>query len=367
MISEILVDPLEFANQEKAEKFCHDFISQNDRPKFLFGRNIYAKKILEQVDVDGFVDDYASENEHLGKPIMKLEVLPPSAMVLVLSGGRPMSALKRVEGQGFETLDYFAFLRFSGLDLTPVLFMNGHERDYSENLDEYGWVYSKLADDKSRTQFVKLMNFKNTLDISHLAGFEWAEDRQYFEEFLGLCEAEEVFADVGSYDGFTSQTFALKCPEYYAIHVFEPDPANMVLVRNRLSSLDRVFFHPVGLSDRPAKIRMCPNGSQSTVNTNGPVEIEVDRLSNVLDVRLTFIKMDIEGAETEALDGARDLIVRDCPKLAISAYHKPGDFWRIPRQILSMREDYSIYLRHYTESIYETVMFFVPVENNQNH
>lgn len=367
MLSEILVDPSEFANREKAEKFCHDFISQSNRPKFLFGRNIYAKKILEQIDVDGFVDDYASEIDYLGKPIMKLEELPLGAMVLVLSGGRPMSALKRVNGQGFETLDYFAFLRFSGLDLTPVLFMDGHEIDYTENLDEYAWIYSKLADDKSREQFVKLMNFKNTLDISHLEGFEWAEDRQYFEEFLELHESGEVFADVGSYDGFTSQTFASKCPEYSAIHIFEPYPENMVLVRNRLSTLDRVFFHPVGLSDRPAKMRMNPNGSQSTVETNGPVEIEVDRLSNVLDDRLTFIKMDIEGAEAEALDGTRDLIVRDCPKLAISVYHKPGDFWRIPRQILSMHENYSIYLRHYTESIYETVIFFVPFRKNPNH
>ncbi len=70
--------------------------------------------------------------------------------------------------------------------------------------------------------------------------------------------------------------------------------------------------------------------------------------------------MDIEGAELAALEGAQGLICKHKPALAICVYHRPTDFWDVPRKVLSMYDGYSVYLRHYTESIYETVMFFVP-------
>ena len=63
---------------------------------------------------------------------------------------------------------------------------------------------------------------------------------------------------------------------------------------------------------------------------------------NLLDV----LKMDIEGAECQALEGARQTIAQCHPRLAICVYHNVGDFYRIPRLVLSIRSDYDIYLRH---------------------
>ena len=70
--------------------------------------------------------------------------------------------------------------------------------------------------------------------------------------------------------------------------------------------------------------------------------------------------MDIEGGELKALQGAKKLIAQFKPRLAISVYHRFSDFWVIPKEILSLSVDYKIYLRHYTEGVDETVMFFVP-------
>ncbi len=70
--------------------------------------------------------------------------------------------------------------------------------------------------------------------------------------------------------------------------------------------------------------------------------------------------MDIEGEEIAALEGARSAIVEHHPRLAISAYHRYDDLWKIPERILSYRSDYDVCLRHYTEGITETVMFFLP-------
>lgn len=73
----------------------------------------------------------------------------------------------------------------------------------------------------------------------------------------------------------------------------------------------------------------------------------------------TFIKMDIEGAEKEALIGAEQIIRCHKPKLAICVYHKPEDIYVLPELINSFREDYRFYLRHYSNTIYETVLYAV--------
>ena len=70
--------------------------------------------------------------------------------------------------------------------------------------------------------------------------------------------------------------------------------------------------------------------------------------------------MDIEGGELSALSGAHQTILDHHPRLAIAVYHGADQLWQIHSAVLSIREDYDIYIRHYTESIYETVMFFIP-------
>ncbi len=63
-------------------------------------------------------------------------------------------------------------------------------------------------------------------------------------------------------------------------------------------------------------------------------------------IKLHLSKMDIEGAEGSAIEGSKSIIKNYHPKLAISVYHKKDDFWKIPEQILSIRDDYKIFLRH---------------------
>ena len=73
----------------------------------------------------------------------------------------------------------------------------------------------------------------------------------------------------------------------------------------------------------------------------------------------TFIKMDIEGAEKEALMGAKEIIKRRKPKLAICAYHKPEDIYELPQTILGIRDDYRFVLRQHEYGCYDTVLYAV--------
>ena len=75
--------------------------------------------------------------------------------------------------------------------------------------------------------------------------------------------------------------------------------------------------------------------------------------------RVTFIKMDVEGAELESLKGARKLIKRDCPKLAVCIYHRPEDMITLPLYIKSLVPEYKLYLRSYSNSDNEMVLYAV--------
>lgn len=78
------------------------------------------------------------------------------------------------------------------------------------------------------------------------------------------------------------------------------------------------------------------------------------------DKKVTYIKMDIEGAEREALWGAQKTIMCHTPKLAVSVYHKPQDIWEIPAIILQYHPSYQLFLRYYTLFSEDTVLYALP-------
>ena len=84
--------------------------------------------------------------------------------------------------------------------------------------------------------------------------------------------------------------------------------------------------------------------------------MSIDDLCKDMD-KVDFIKMDIEGAEPYALEGARDTIIKHKPKLAIAIYHSMNDFINIPLWILNLNLGYRIYMGHYTIHEEETVIF----------
>lgn len=343
-----------------AQKFCREFVRHNGRKKYIFGCNAYGPDLVKQIKVDGFIDDFSKNDAFLGLPIIKTASAPKDAMVLVASGGRPFTAMSHLDTFGLEHLDYFAFYKWSELQLREIVFNEDFAADYAANHLEYQRIFESLRDDESRRIFQKLVNFRVNYDLDSLRGFTSREDVQYFEPFLTLQRSGETFVDVGCFDGHTSLEFIKHCPDYQAIHVFEPEQKNIDVCKVRLSGHRSIHFHPCGLSDHKERLHFSAGGSTSRIDEQGTMIIDVDRLDDVIDEAPTFVKMDIEGAELKAIDGAKATIASAHPRLAMSIYHNAGDFWRIPQAILSVRNDYDLYVRHYTESIYETVMFFIP-------
>ena len=87
----------------------------------------------------------------------------------------------------------------------------------------------------------------------------------------------------------------------------------------------------------------------------------VTTIDDVLgDRRLTYVKMNIEGAEIDALHGGRNAICKWLPRLAISVYHRASDLWRIPEVISEISSEYQLYLRQHDGGIIETVLYALP-------
>lgn len=356
----ILTAPGEAERAAAAQRFCAEFLAVGPRPKYLLGRNVYAESVAKHVDLSGFVDDFTGDASYLGRPVIRSQDIPAGSLVLNAAGGRPLSAKRRLDELGLENLDYFAFAKYAGLPLVQVVFNEGFSEEFQANEAEYRWIEGRFYDELSCSLFRKLVSFRLKYDLELLRGFEAREHAQYFEDFLDLQPAGETFVDVGGYDGANSREFIRRCPGYRAVHVFEPEPQNYRKCVAALGSSAMVHCHPLGLSDARRTLRLTAQGSGSKIVEDGAVVIEVDRLDDVLQEAPTLIKIDIEGEEAAAIAGARRTIAAHHPRLAICVYHRAGDFWRIPRQVLAIRDDYDIYLRHYTESIYETVMFFMP-------
>lgn len=345
----------------EAIHFC-DLFENSDLPKYILGRNEYAKSVMQQINVTGIIDDFTNEKVFNGKPIVKLKDISNKSLVLIASLCNPLTAEKRVAKYQFRYLSYYSFYKHSNTkDLLNIEFWGNTTKEFIKNKKKYNEIYNKLNDNESKNQLYNLINFRQSYDLKFMRGFKNKEDLQYFEEFLNLNNKNEIFVDIGGFDGYTTKEFIRHCPNYKAIHFFEPSKENIIISKEKLKDYKNISFYQMGLSSKKQVLSFESNGSSSKISTNGQEKILVDKLDKLNLEDVTFIKMDIEGAELDALKGAKETILKHHPKLAVCIYHKPDDFWKIPEQIFSIRKDYNIYLRHYSEGFTETVMFFIPI------
>jgi FkbM family methyltransferase len=345
--------------EEMVKAFIADFQNSPDR-RYIFGRNVYSESIIKQMKIFAVIDDFAAGDSYFGVPVVSLSNVPNDGLVVVASGGMILTAIERVNNRGLQSIDYFAFNRFSNLELPAAVFAEDFEEICIENIVEIDWIFNEFADDTSREIMRKLCSFKNTYDTNFLSGFSNKQKDQYFESFLNLDAHPHSFLDVGGYDGATTKKFFENASAGSKSTVLEPDPTNYRVCVLELSKVSDVVVKEFGAGNSNVVMRFNSDGSKSVISDDGDIEIELRRIDDLVDGGFTYIKMDIEGAEMEALHGASRHITEIGPILAICVYHKVSHLWDIPRYVLSLYSDYRIYLRHYTESIYETVMYFVP-------
>ncbi|MDF2842113.1 MAG: hypothetical protein K0R00_539 [Herbinix sp.] len=176
----------------------------------------------------------------------------------------------------------------------------------------------------------------------------------------------EVFIDAGAFDGESSLGFIKWCEENGAktekIYLFEPLHDGIKICERKLEGYNVEFFES-GLGKTTTKLYFEKRGSNlmgSKVSKTGDVVIKIDSIDNILKgQKATFIKMDIEGSEADAIIGAAETIKKYKPKLAISMYHKRRDILELPELVKSLNPEYKLYLRHYSNMKWDFVMYAI--------
>lgn len=188
------------------------------------------------------------------------------------------------------------------------------------------------------------------------------EYHQYFDMEIVKPANHEVFIDGGSLDGGDSRNFVVWCNgKYNSIYAFEPDKQNLDKMQATAEEIMGFEICPVGLWNKKDVLKFSSgNAENCSISEDGDISIDVDSIDNVLSGKpATFIKMDIEGSELKALEGAAETIRKYRPKLAICVYHKPEDIIEIPKKILELNPNYKLWLRHYSYVDTETVLYAV--------
>lgn len=186
---------------------------------------------------------------------------------------------------------------------------------------------------------------------------------QYFDKDIIKLGDNEMFLDCGAADGFNTEMFLKLSGKNAGAFLFEPLAENLTDLK-RFSKIPGVNIIPHGVWDKTCKLtfintddRYCGKFCEDDNGIEWVTSID-EKVYNVVD-KVTFIKMDIEGAELKALQGAKNTILRDRPRLAISIYHKPEDIYEIPLFIKSLVPEYKFYIRHYSNFQPETILYAV--------
>lgn len=352
------------ALSDKKLALAHSFISPITKGyRYLFGRNSISDQLSKLVDIDGFIDDYAEPGTVWnGKPVLKGDNISKNAIIVnCVLCARPRTAQNRIDNFGFSKTITYVDLCQAIPDIVPLpLFVTQTRMDMIENQHKWINLQNKLIDDESKTVLSDILRFRLTGDYQYLVKYDFRPWEQYFEPFMSNHE-NGIFIDCGGFDGDTTEEFCKRYPNYKKVYLFEPSITNLTKAKQRLQGFRDIKFMPLGVSNEEGKLYFNPDaGSASCVSDSGSSEIAVTTLDKTINEKVTFIKMDLEGWELKALQGSVKHIQEDHPKLAIAVYHHPSDFWRIPEFVLSIRDDYDLYLRHYTEGWTETIMYFVP-------
>lgn len=205
-----------------------------------------------------------------------------------------------------------------------------------------------------------LLNYK---DFS-ASVLEW---ELYFDPDIIKLHEDEVFVDAGALNMETSLRFMEECQknhiQRYRIHAFEPDCVSYGKCKNLLRNMPNadIKLYNAGLwsEDTTLYFEETGNAASRISKEKTGASIKTVALDKCVSEPVTFIKMDIEGAELEALKGSREILKRYRPKLAISLYHKKEDLVEIPAYIKEVVPEYKLYIRHYSNASVETVLYAV--------
>jgi FkbM family methyltransferase len=335
------------------------------------GRRILAAARSAGLDVVAFADN-AERRRHTA--VDGVPVLPPveaaerfrNSAAFVIAVYNSTKVREQLAGLACERTASFPEFFWSFSEFVPGLTGLARPQEVFSQLGAARAAYGLLGDAVSRREFAAQLEWRCTLDPAFLPPPSSFADMHFDQTVYGIGSAE-VVVDCGAFDGDSLRAFLThasgRMRRYYAL---EPDPSNREALSRYVATLpDALRFAVVicGYAASSHNGTACFDaglGVSSTISAGGANQVECRRLDELVDLQPTLIKMDIEGAEPDALRGAAGLIGQTEPVLSICAYHSCAHLWELPALIHELAPNHQILLRRYAEDCWETVYYAVP-------
>lgn len=245
----------------------------------------------------------------------------------------------------------------------PTIGMLNAEKYFGTHQKQLDAIEALLADDVSREVYHAAIRYRQTHNPKDAPVY--SKNDQYFVKDIVPLSEHEIFIDCGAFDGDTMKEFIKATHgKYRNIICFEPVKEYHERLEKRGAGKN-VTAICAGVYKETATLHFnAEDGKGSAITSNADVHtitVPVRAIDDTPECHdATFIKMDVEGSELDALKGAKETILRNKPKLAICIYHLQRDFVEIPNWIHSLVPEYKLYVRHHSFSVNETVLYAIP-------
>ncbi len=331
-------------------------------PTYIYGSGITASKVYSylnrlEVSILGFVVDKKNVKTLFNLPVFDFEHLIEHPINLVLGYVPTNETVDEIYEKVITKQKSVNFIAHDFSFLSFGLF----SEEYLES-QQFSFVKELLEDEYSLDTLIGYVKSRNSNDYRFCEQFY--DPNQYFSNGIISFDKNETFVDCGVFDGETIKEFIGRNNNTYEyVYGFEPDSNNYKRSMNNLKSIapGKIEIYNLGSWNKKDILRFNSISERvSEIDPNGSVEVKVDSIDNLITDRcISFIKMDVEGAELNSLKGAENNIKSNKPKLAICLYHKPEDIFEIVHWIYSLGLGYKFYIRLHTRFSQELVLYCV--------
>jgi len=349
----------------------YDFMDKYDN-FILFGAGVTGAKTKEYLDKLGknvvyFVDNDINKKgtKFLGKTVKHpSEILMFENKVLIASMRRwEIKQQLEIDFGLMGGLDFFISPIFYGynemeLENTQNSFLLKLKNDFNNYLK----VFDLLDDEVSKVLYYRVLKGRVFYEAVNTPSMPKVSYKQYFHSQV-KPEDGDCIVDAGAYIGDTIEDIVKENIAYKKIYAFEPDEQNYAKLIENTKTYQNIEAHKYGLWDKTDKLYF-----YAEANMGSSITSDISKSNKIIDTisldeffkdkeKPTLIKMDIEGAELNALLGAKEIICKYKPKLQICIYHKPEHLYQIPILIKEWVKDYRLYIGHHSFDFVDTIIY----------
>lgn len=350
---------------------------------FLYGVGAFATEIaaiLSKFDLEilGFIDHVQAPSEtwsgYEQAPYFNInEVLLTKESTVVIAVHNLHGNLQKISERILQINSQIKIL--SPVELTQLLATAGVQIEnywltsdqdlFDRNQKQIQAFESLLSDEKSKILFRQIIEYRRKGKINALPETELLE-HQYAPLDLPTPPPNIRMVELGAYTGDNLREFVHRGLNIEFALSLEPDLQNFSSLVSTIEELGlrNVFALPLAGWDQTETLLFSDTGDAGAVMVkSGGSSITATSIDQIIGKsEINFIKMDIEGAEVNAIQGAKNIIIQQKPHLAISVYHKPDDLWTIGLMIEEFSNGkYNYFLRQYGQQLFDTILYAIPI------